>query len=105
MWIVSLSTETVGHCGLGPAQKEKTSLPRVTEQKGFSYRDLFRSAVVSTARLAEADAVVESDGVEDLRSLVKTDANCEDVLAARHHFKDLPIVIDGDLLYIVDILA
>ena len=40
VWIVSLSTETVGHCGLGPAQKEKTSLPRVTEQKGFSYRDL-----------------------------------------------------------------
>ena len=85
--------------------KEKTSLPRVNEQKGFSYRDLFRSAVVSTACLTEANAVVESDGVEDLSSLVETDTDREDVLAARHHLKDLPIFIDGDLLDVTDVLA
>jgi hypothetical protein len=90
---------------LRSTHKEKTSLPRVNEQKGFSYRDLFRSAVVSTACLTEANAVVESDGVEDLSSLVETDTDREDVLAARHHLKDLPIVIDGDLLDVTDVLA
>ena len=61
--------------------------------------------MISIAGLAEANAVVESDCFEDLRSLVETDANREDVLAARHHLKDLPIVIDGDLLDVTDVLA
>jgi len=36
--------------------------------------------VISTAGLAEADAEVESDGLEDLGSLVEAGRDCEDVL-------------------------
>jgi len=60
--------------------------------------------VISTAGLAEADAEVESDGLEDLGSLVEAGRDCEDVLAARHQVEDLPICIDGDFVDVVEVL-